>query len=56
MVKISKETIIRANEMSKRRPKHQYINDQPSNGELFVSVRYSGVTYSQKIKVWYTIK
>ena len=32
MVKISKETIIRANEMSKRRPKRQYINDQPRYG------------------------
>ena len=51
MVNISKETIISANEMSKRRSKRQYINNQASNGEMLVSVRYNGVIYSKRIKV-----
>ena len=51
MVNISEETIIRANEMSKRRSKHQYTNSQTNNGEMLVSVRYNGVFYSKRIKV-----
>ena len=51
MCKISKDTIIRANEMTMRRSVRQTINIPSNNGEIVVSAKHCGVTYSQKITI-----
>lgn len=51
MCKISKETVIRANSESMRRPSDQHCVSSANNEELTVSTRYCGVKFTKRITV-----
>lgn len=51
MCRISKETVIRANEKTMKRGRVHNCSSPVVDGAITVSTRYRGVVYSQKVDV-----
>lgn len=51
MCKISRETVIRANERTMCRPIHKLHTSNVSNDEIIVSTQFGGMLYSHKVSV-----